>query len=50
MVQDIFCPSCGRKLFDIDDDDPISYLREMVEDYPRCECGSMPYVGGVRFE
>lgn len=52
MEQDIFCPQCGNKLFDVDDGDPISYLREMVESHlNHCEgCGVTPHVAGVRFE
>lgn len=49
IPQDIFCAECGRKLFDIDEDDPVSYLREMVED-TICGCGKRPCVYGVRFE
>ena len=50
MDQDILCPKCGRKLFTIDDNNDVAYLSEKVKYTPRCECGAMPYVGGVRFE
>ena len=50
MKQTLFCPSCGRGLFDVSDTIDVSKLRELVEQAPRCECGVKPYVYGVRFE
>ena len=50
MEQDIFCPSCGRPLFVIDDKKSVMYLRQVVEQSKRCECGASPTVYGVRFE
>lgn len=50
MEQNIYCAMCGRKIFDVDDDETISYLRGMVEGYHRCDCGSNPGISGVRFE
>lgn len=52
MEQDIVCPSCGSKLFDIDDNDPIRYLKDMVETHLEgCpNCGGRPCTTGVRFE
>jgi len=50
MEQNIYCATCGDKIFDVDDDDPISYLRGMVEGHDSCDCGARPGISGVRFE
>lgn len=50
MEQALFCSSCGRKVLTVNDESDVAYLREKVEQAPRCECGAMPYRRGVVFE